>query len=185
MKRFVVSLFCIVAMFSVTACGNTKNDAIENEAESIIDSSTKAEDVNSEDISVNELNSSDVVQENNTSEEHVMKLFINDKEIPVKWEENDSVTEIKEDASRGDIIVSMSMYSDNEQVGSLGKKYSSSDNQTTTHNGDIVLYNISNIVVFYGSNSWAYTRLGKMDLSEEEVTELLSNGNVSIRLTSI
>ena len=33
------------------------------------------------------------------------------------------------------------------------------------------------------SNSWAYTRLGKMDLSENEVVNLLSNGDVSIRLT--
>ena len=94
------------------------------------------------------------------------------------------VTEIMEEASKGDITVSMSMYSDNEQVGSLGKSYTRNDKQTTTHNGDIVLYSGSNIVLFYGSNSWSYTRLGKMDLSEAEVTELLSNGDVSVRLTS-
>lgn len=119
------------------------------------------------------------------NEEMSMKLYINDKEIPVKWEENDSVNEIAEEASKNDITVEMSMYSDNEQVGSLGKKYSSSDVQTTTHNGDIVLYNSSNIVVFYGSNSWAYTRLGKMELSEQEVVEMLSNGNVTIKITSV
>ena len=76
----------------------------------------------------------------------------------------------------------MSMYGGNEQVGSLGKRYSSNDKQTITHNGDIVLYNSSNLVVFYGSNSWAYTRLGKMDLSEKEVTDLLSNGDVTITI---
>ena len=52
-----------------------------------------------------------------------------------------------------------------------------------TSNGDIVLYRSDRIVLFYGSNSWAYTRLGKMDLSENEVVRLLSNGDVSIRLT--
>ena len=113
-----------------------------------------------------------------------MKLLINETEIPVIWENNDSVIEIMEEASKGDITVSMSMYSDNEQVGSLGKSYTRNDKQTTTHNGDIVLYSGSNIVLFYGSNSWSYTRLGKMDLSEAEVTELLSNGDVSVRLTS-
>lgn len=112
-----------------------------------------------------------------------MKFYINDMEIPVNWEKNASVVEIAEEASKNEIIVEMSMYSDNEQVGSLGKKYSSSDKQTTTHNGDIVLYNSSNIVVFYGSNSWAYTRLGKMELSEQEIVDMLSNGSVTIKIT--
>ena len=125
-----------------------------------------------------------VEESNKSTEETNMKLLINEKEIPVIWENNDSVTEIMEEASKGDITVSMSMYSDNEQVGSLGKSYTRNDKQTTTHNGDIVLYSGSNNVLFYGSNSWAYTRLGKMDLSEAEVTELLSNGAVSVRLTS-
>lgn len=48
--------------------------------------------------------------------------------------------------------------------------------------GDIVLYSGNQIVVFYGSNSWAYTRLGKINLSEAELTELLSNGNVILKL---
>lgn len=112
-----------------------------------------------------------------------MKLYINDLEIPVTWENNDSVSALMEEAARGDITVAMSMYSNNEQFGPLGRTYSSNDVQTTTHNGDIVLYNSSNIVVFYGSNTWSYTRLGKMNLSESEVTALLSNGNVVLKIT--
>ncbi|WP_373218822.1 cyclophilin-like fold protein [Ruminococcus sp. 5_1_39BFAA] len=46
----------------------------------------------------------------------------------------------------------------------------------------MVLYSGSNIVLFYGSNSWAYTRLGKIDLPEDQVTELLSNGDVVVRI---
>ena len=112
-----------------------------------------------------------------------MKMYINDKEIPVTWENNPSVSALKSDLQAGDIVVSMSMYSNNEQVGPLDKSYPSNDVQTTTNNGDIVLYSSDQIVLFYGSNSWAYTRLGKMDLSENEVVNLLSNGDVSIRLT--
>ena len=112
-----------------------------------------------------------------------MKMYINDAEIPVMWESNPSVSALRNDLEAGDIVVTMSMYSNNEQVGSLGKTYPSNDVQTTTNNGDIVLYSSDQIVVFYGSNSWAYTRLGKMDLSENEVVNLLSNGDVSIRLT--
>ena len=48
--------------------------------------------------------------------------------------------------------------------------------------GDIVLYSGDKIVVFYGSNSWAYTRLGKMNLPEGDVTGLLSNGDITLKI---
>lgn len=124
------------------------------------------------------------VTTNQTKEEKSnMKLYINNTEIPVIWEENETINELKETAKSGDIVVSMSMYSDNEQVGSLGRSYVCNDSETTTHSRDIVLYNSSNIVVFYGSNTWAYTRLGQMQISEQEATNLLSNGNVTLRIT--
>lgn len=52
-----------------------------------------------------------------------------------------------------------------------------------TDPGDIVLYSGNQIVVFYGNNSWAYTKLGHItDKSDDELTELLGNGNVTISL---
>ena len=59
------------------------------------------------------------------------------------------------------------------------------DVQTTTESGDIVLYSSNQMVVFYGSNSWAYTRLGKItDRTPEEMRDFLGNGNVTVRLTA-
>ena len=101
-------------------------------------------------------------------EKEYMKLYFNDTEIPVIWEDNQTVQELMEEAGKGDIVVQMSMYSDNEQI--------------TTHSGDIVLYSGDKIVVFYGSNSWAYTRLGKMNIPEGDVTELLSNGDITLKI---
>ena len=183
MKSLFSTALCIAFLFCLTSCSNTSNDK---------EGATFTESVNSMEQSENEsINSADVPDkepvdsETNTAfgEKSEMKLFINDVEVPVIWEENDSVAELMEDASKGDIIISMSMYSDFEQVGSLGKKYHSDDKQMTVHNGDIVLYNSSNIVLFYGSNTWAYTKLGKMNLSEQEVIDLLSNGNVKIKIS--
>ena len=112
-----------------------------------------------------------------------MKLYINDTEVPVVWENNAAVEALAADAGKGDIVVKMSMYGGNEQFGPLGKSYPASNRQVTTSNGDIVLFNNDQIVVFYGSNTWSYTRLGKMALPEDEVTELLSNGDITLRLT--
>ena len=115
-------------------------------------------------------------------EKEYMKLYFNDTEIPVIWEDNQTVQELMEEASKGDVIVQMAMYSDNEQVGSLEKSYTKNDEQITTYSGDIVLYSGDKIVVFYGSNSWAYTRLGKMNIPESNVTELLSNGDITLKI---
>ena len=112
-----------------------------------------------------------------------MKLYINDTEVPVVWENNAAVEALAAEAGKGDIVVNMSMYGGNEQFGPLGKSYPANNRQVTTSNGDIVLFNNDQIVVFYGSNTWSYTKLGKMALPEDEVTELLSNGDITLRLT--
>lgn len=120
--------------------------------------------------------------ETEVQEEEIMKLYINDLEIPVVWENNATLKALTDDAAEGDIVVKMSMYGGNEQFGPLGREYPADNRQITTGNGDIVLFNNDQIVVFYGSNTWSYTRLGKMALPEDEVTELLSNGDITLRL---
>ena len=75
------------------------------------------------------------------------------------------------------------MYGDFEQVGSLGADITSDDVQMTTEPGDIVLYNGNQIVIFYGSNSWAYTKLGKLNASQEELESMLANGDVEVFLS--
>ena len=113
------------------------------------------------------------------SEETAMKLYIGETEVPVTWEDNASV-----DALRGllPLTIRMSMYGGFEQVGPIGQELPREDRQTVTDAGDIVLYAGDQIVVFYGSNSWAYTRLGHVDLSREEMTALLGHGDVTLTL---
>ena len=108
-----------------------------------------------------------------------MILVIDGEEYPVEWEENESVEALKELCP---LTVKMSMYGGFEQVGALGESLPRNDEQITTGYGDIVLYSGNQIVVFYGSNTWAYTRLGHIDMTQEELTELLGNGDVEITL---
>lgn len=110
-----------------------------------------------------------------------MIMIIGDTEVPVIWEDNASVTELSDLAKEG-LKIPMSMYGGFEQVGSIGHSITRNDKQTTTSAGDIVLYSGNQLVVFYGSNSWAYTRLGRIDLSQDELTKLLSDGDVAITL---
>lgn len=112
-----------------------------------------------------------------------MRLKINDVEVSVAWEENESVAVLRDLVKDKPLTVQMSPYGGFEQVGSLGTSLPRNDVQTTTQPGDIVLYSGNNIVIFYGSNSWAYTRLGHIEgMSSDELTELLSGSDVKISI---
>ena len=121
----------------------------------------------------------------NINEENTgMKMKINETEVTVSWEKNASVEALKKLAEKQPLTIQMSMYGGFEQVGPIGSRLPSSDKYTTTAPGDIVLYSGNQIVVFYGANSWDYTRLGKITgLSEDEYKVLLGNGNVTITLS--
>ncbi len=123
-------------------------------------------------------------EESKTEEQPVSKtltLEISGRNMPVTWENNESVAALAELAEDG-ITVNMSMYGGFEQVGPLVASLPRNDKQISTSYGDIVLYQGNQIVIFYGSNSWSYTRLGHINLSRSEMTELLSGGDVEIGL---
>ena len=123
------------------------------------------------------------LDESAEEKEPMMQIKINDTPVTVAWENNESVSALKELAMDG-LTIQMSMYGGFEQVGSIGQRLPSSDVQTSTSSGDIVLYSSNQLVVFYGSNSWAYTRLGHItDKTPEEMRTLLSNGDVTITLS--
>ena len=123
------------------------------------------------------------LDESEKEEASMMQMKINDTPVTVAWENNESVSALKDLAMSG-LTIQMSMYGGFEQVGPIGQRLPSSDVQTSTSSGDIVLYSGNQLVVFYGSNSWAYTRLGHItDKTPEEMRTLLSNGDVTITIS--
>ena len=136
-----------------------------------IDNRSTAEDIRAWALSLN-------LEQGETS----MQMSINATPVAVVWEENDSVSALRELVKTG-LTIQMSMYGGFEQVGSIGQRLPSNDRQTSTSSGDIVLYSDDQLVVFYGSNDWAYTRLGHItDKTPDEMKELLGNGDVTITL---
>lgn len=123
-------------------------------------------------------------QTTETEENKEMRMKIGSTEVQVTWEENEAVDALREIVKEAPLTVSMTMYGGFEQVGPLGVTLPSNDVDTVTDAGDIVLYNSNMMVVFYGTNSWPYTRLGHVaDKSAAEMSELLSNGDVQITLS--
>ena len=167
--RIGVILFALVMMVSVTACGQTEtkkeSPAVSQETEPEVSETEKAQ-------------SKEPEQEADT-----MVLAINGEIVSVEWEDNESVDALMELVSKEPLSIQMSMYGGFEQVGSIGTSLPRNDVQTTTESGDIVLYSGNQIVVFYGSNSWSYTRLGRItDKNVDELAEILGNEDVTITI---
>ena len=114
-----------------------------------------------------------------TESETSMILYIDENEMNVSWLDNDSSKALK---SIAPLTITMSRYGDFEQVGSIGQSIVSDNHQITTEPGDIVLYNSNNLVIFFGSNSWSYTKLGHIDLSQNELRNILDKESVTVEI---
>ena len=86
-----------------------------------------------------------------------MKVQIGDAVFVATLEDNAAVSELVQMMKKSPVTINI------EKVGSLGQNLTASDTKVTTIPGDIVLYNGNNIVMFYGSNSWSYTKIGHID----------------------
>ena len=137
----------------------------------------------------NDLNNSVETSENNNQEiidetgskESAFIMKIDNIAVDITWENNDSVNELMEYAKNG-ITITMHQYGGFEQVGSIGKNITSNNSQMTTNPGDVVLYSGNQIVIFFGTNSWSYTKLGHINLSQSELNNLLNKSNVILTL---
>lgn len=132
------------------------------------DSSTAPESEDAENGQVEEENS-----------EMQMNVQVGGSTFTATLEENKAVDALVEMMEQEPVTIQMSDYSGFEKVGPLGTSLPASNQQTTTQAGDIVLYQGNQIVMFYGSNSWSYTRLGHIDdLTGWE--EALGRGDVTV-----
>lgn len=125
--------------------------------------------------------------ENLTDENNMENTFfitIGDKTLTATLSDTVGAASLKDMLSGEQITIDMRDYGGFEKVGALGQNLPANDTQTTTQAGDIVLYQGNQIVIFYGSNSWSYTRLGNINnITQAELKEILGNGSVTITLS--
>lgn len=111
-----------------------------------------------------------------------MQVQAGDRTFSATLENNAAAEALAELMKAAPIEIQMRDYSGFEKVGPLGTGLPADDCQTTTRAGDIVLYTGNQIVLFYGSNSWSYTRLGRIDdLTGWE--EALGSEDITVRFS--
>ncbi len=165
---------------SVTAAKETTKPTLAEESSATQPSATAPADTQAPPETEQQPDqSTEQAQEDNMT----LRMSIDGTPVEVAWEDNEAVEALRELCKDQALTIDMSMYGGFEQVGSIGSALPQSDVQTTTSAGDIMLYSGDQMVVFYGSNTWAYTPLGHItDKTQSELTQLLSNGNVTVTL---
>lgn len=103
-----------------------------------------------------------------------IEIQIGDRSMTALLEENEATAGLVELLKDGEITMSASNYGGFEKVCSIGQSIARADKQITTKPGDIMLYSGNQLVIFYDSNSWAYTPIGHIDASKEELETFLS-----------
>lgn len=160
MKKGVYLLVAGLLAIGLTACGPAASSAPAGSASAPADNAqagTQAPPATESEAAPEES------EEEPGMEQTAFYVTVGETTFSATFADNVGAQALQELLAEGDITIQMSDYGGFEKVGSLGRSLPTENSQTTTQAGDIVLYQGDQIVVFYGSNSWSYTRLGKID----------------------
>jgi hypothetical protein len=111
-------------------------------------------------------------------------LKIGDRTLTAALEDNSATQALRQQLAENPITINMSDYGGFEKVGDFGMSFPTSDRRITAKSGDLILYQGNQFVIFYGSNTWSYTRLGKINnVTQQELRNILGSGNVTVILS--
>lgn len=175
----------IISIIMFTGCSNpnmkSESSSKENREATEIENTQSSEDDN---IKKESEDNQDLSEKNSEEEnENTMKIKIGEKTYTATLVDNSSTQALKEILSHGSLSIDMRDYENMEKVGMIGETLPRNDEQITTEAGDIILYQGNALVIYYDTNSWNFTRIGKIDgITQDELKTVLGKGNVTVTL---
>jgi len=174
MKKLTCAALIFMLLFTATACGSigeTKNSVAKE---------SKSETMQTE------THITESVQEKTQQEvtEMKMKIKIGDTFFTATLADNSSVDSLKEMLAGGPLTLNMSDYANMEKGADLGVTLPQNNEQMNTKAGDIILYQGRTFVIYYDTNSWSLTPIGKIDnVDAESLKTVLGDGDVTVTLS--
>lgn len=158
-------LYLLLAVLGLSACGNglSPTDSAPPPSQSVI----------------SEQESSQSQDNSSSQEEPMLKITVGDQELLATFADNSSAEAFRDLLAQGPVTVSMDDYGGFEKVGSLGTTLTRNDTQITTQPGDVILYQGNQITIYYGTNTWNFTRLAKINDSTD-LQAKLGTGTVQV-----
>ena len=152
-------LYLLLAVLGLSGCGNG--------------SSPPSQSV------ISEQESSQSQDNSSSQEEPMLKITVGDQELLATFADNSSAEEFRDLLAQGPVTISMDDYGGFEKVGSLGTTLTRNDTRITTQPGDVILYQGNQITIYYGTNTWNFTRLAKINDSTD-LQAKLGTGTVQV-----
>lgn len=158
-------LYLLLAVLGLSGCGNSSSpaDSAPPPSQSVI----------------SEQESSQSQDNSSSQEEPMLKITVGDQELLATFADNSSAEEFRDLLAQGPVTVSMDDYGGFEKVGSLGTTLTRNDTRITTQPGDVILYQGNQITIYYGTNTWNFTRLAKINDSTD-LQAKLGTGTVQV-----
>ncbi len=164
---FIVILFVLITLLLIFNNHDKKEESINNDKNSEINKDFKNEN-----------------KEGESMKNQKIKLYINNHELIATLNDNSSTKALIEELKKGSITINMKDYANMEKVGNLGFDLPRNDENITTSAGDLILYQGNNFVIYYDTNNWSLTKLGKIDnINSQELKNILGDGDVTVKLS--
>lgn len=172
MKKILICMLLAVFIAALAGCRNKTAESSEQITDTNVGVSEDTETVTGQDT------------QNQETEGNTMKITAGDTTFTVTLADNSSVDALKELLAQGPLTIDMSDYGNMEKVGSIGTSLPRNDEQITTRAGDVILYQGDSLVIYYDTNSWNFTRIGKIDgVTKEELLDAFGSGSVTVTFT--
>ncbi len=170
-RKFAAAALAACLTFVLAACGGSvSSPAAESSGPAAENPGTAAPEVSPS-------------EENTSQKEEDILIYahVGDDVLKIVPEDNSSADDFIALLSERDIIIEMEDYGGFEKVGSLGQSLSTNDRRITTQPGDVILYQGSSVTIYYDTNTWSFTLLGRVqDPSQEELKDILGSGSVTV-----
>lgn len=122
--------------------------------------------------------------QNAREESSKMNITANGTTFAVTLADNSSAEALADMVREGPLTVNMSDYANMEKVGDLGSSLPRNDEHIDTTAGDVILYQGHLLVIYYGPNSYEFTRLGRVEgVTAQDLKSILGSGDVSVTLS--
>lgn len=170
MKKIICAVLMVMVLFTITACGRSQEEQKTDRKPE-----TSASEPAQSDVETEEVKEMEVTE---------MKIQVGETLFSVTLAENSSVDALKELMADGPLTLNMSDYANMEKGADLGVTLPQNNEHMNTQAGDIILYQGRTLVIYYDTNSWSLTPIGKIDnVDAEELRAALGTDDVTVTLS--
>ena len=175
MKRtvFLVSMLLLLSVLAACSAGQDAKSGNSLLAEP----SSVAEQTHAE--STGEKTESETLSEER--EPMRIQITVDDTTLTAIPEENSSAEAFLALLQEGPVTIQMADYVGMEKVGPLGTNLPRNDTRISVDAGDVILYQGNQITIYYGTNTWSFTKLATIEnATKQGLLEVLGTEDVEV-----